>query len=550
MPISISLDAISRLDDSDQFSLARAPGGVKTTGFWHRVKCLFNIFGARQENKDTIREIKAAIDSHPVYSRMDDIKARAEVLLDQVRTDKALNARQIKGILLEIERLAGSTAPAIRERAMMSLATCTVPREWSGSARDEIINCIADQISSDRIIRMDPGRPNFRQRAQEMIDSLEDAGRRLRGPNRFPDPRLVLFCAHHLVPLIWKEDARGARTLRSDAELADRMEALRKFLAAADARAQQTNKPGLADRALKLLGGLAALPDPTGVFAPDAASGETRLENLIKTLPLSDLERFDAGALSPGKLFNDYLASRQPPAPGAAKTIRPGTPEWPKLGMPREFASFFKSLDSSSRFGEVVPYGQEADAAGDTKQAFAYRGLVFMRIPHDRPDPEHHYGFSSDGSLSKPGDLTQAKGLGRKNAEDAAATGWGDPGTHGVPTAKTLEDVFRHGTGLVDKRGGTADRLYVIDTTAFAGNTVFSWDMESAVYGNGYKQRGAEDETHGKVNCSTIPFFSVVGWVDIPPEVSAAADPDEAVRRLVQLPEEKIHYNFTYFPRN
>ena len=549
MPISISLDAINHLNDSDQFSLARAPGGVKTTGFWHRVKCLFNIFGARQENRDTIREIKLAIATHPVYSRMDDVKARASTLLDQVRTDKALNAGQIKGILLEIERLAGPTAPAIRERAVMSLATCDFPREWSSRARDEIINCIADRISSDRTIQADPGRPNFRQLEQEMIDSLEDAGRRLRGPNRFPDQRLLLFCAHHIVPLIWKEDAHGVRTLRPDAELADRMDALRKFLAAADARARETNKPELVGRALKLLGGLAALPDPDA-FAPDAASGETCLENLMKTLPLSDLDRFDAGALSPAKLFNDYLASRQAPAPGTPRAIRPGTPDWPKLGLPSEFASFFKSLDSTSRFGEVAPYGQEADAAGDMKQAFAYRGLVFMRMPHDRPDPEHHYGFSTDGSLSKPEDLTQAKGLGRKNADDAAAAGWGDPGTHGVPTAITLDDVFRHGTGLVDKREGTADRLYVIDTTAFAGNTVFSWDMESAVYENGYKQRGAEDETHGKVNCSTIPFFSVVGWVDIPPEVSAAADPDEAVQRLVQLPDANIHYNFTYFPRH
>ena len=52
----ISLDAINRLRDSDHFALSNTqPDGVKTTGFWHNIKCRFGFFGARKENRETIQ---------------------------------------------------------------------------------------------------------------------------------------------------------------------------------------------------------------------------------------------------------------------------------------------------------------------------------------------------------------------------------------------------------------------------------------------------------------------------------------------------------------
>ena len=101
---TISTD-ISRFTVSDS-------GDIQKKGFWHSVKSFFGNRAARDENAQTLAAIRQAIQAEQNYFA-DSVKQRALALLDTVRTDRAINAAQIRSIISEP---ASSTFPNSRLR--------------------------------------------------------------------------------------------------------------------------------------------------------------------------------------------------------------------------------------------------------------------------------------------------------------------------------------------------------------------------------------------------------------------------------------------------
>ncbi|MBR6021598.1 MAG: hypothetical protein IK066_04185 [Kiritimatiellae bacterium] len=325
MPISFSTarTAINNFNDDAQVIFDPKAGTFKSVSFWQKIKLFFGIPSARAQNQKTLNELEAAILNDPRLDG-DDIQDYTQELFKDIRTDRAINVSDLKGIVDGFERIAANThtQPMLKQRVMMHMAFCYFPEEL-GRCQDEITEFVADHLSRDRALQQNPGGSNIRQMTRDTLFLIRDLGRVLHGSQGAPDRRLLPIYVKHLVPLLWRVDPYGNRQLRRGTERWSRMEALSQFLVAAEARAQRANQPALVDLALRCLDGILDMPEP-GPFGFDTRSGEPKahLQSFIETVPLEDLVRIDAG-LTPVDVFNRYLAGLQQPAPAPDPAAAP-----------------------------------------------------------------------------------------------------------------------------------------------------------------------------------------------------------------------------------
>lgn len=194
----------------------------------------------------------------------------------------------------------------------------------------------------------------------------------------------------------------------------------------------------------------------------------------------------------------------------AAKPEVEAGPAMPKISSQAEFESFVGSLAVDSQYGTVSEDGEAKDVNGDMRKTFTYSGLVFRLDDRGIDHPTMKTGFTSKKDLSVPENRTEAMGLGIDFADGKGKQVkgmYGISGESGVSTAKTID-------GCIQYRHGKCT-LYVIDTTKLPKGEK-AWDMERALYGNGYKKKAGDvDETKGEVNASFIPKSAIVGWVEI-----------------------------------
>ena len=390
--MAISLTALNNFKDTDLLVFDKRSGTVKAAGFWQKVKTFFNIFGARRQNRETLAEIKSAILADFTST---DLKALATEKIDQVRGDRVIGAAEIKGILQELRQ----TSVNYKERVLMQWAAHDEYPELA-HAGPEVIKFVADRLVRDPRIHGAPAAADVPKFTREMLQEINDLVGKLRRPGTQDriDPQLVKVVAGNLDEVAWEPGRyKGDRVPRSDADVTNRMESIRLYWDAAQARARQEEDPrGFMFAAESLLDTL--LKDPE-------LKSFGHFDDLIREVPLQDLKNRDADAI-----FERLQVLQVPPPPPAPPA--PPAPELPSLPVIRkkhDLTELFFSLEPGSQVGGVVKDGAAADADGASR----YHGLVFWtdsRNPYnvslfaDQPAPN---GISASKSLD--GALQHAK---------------------------------------------------------------------------------------------------------------------------------------------
>ncbi len=113
--MSISLTTINSYAGTGGILLNAQQTGLESAGFFHRLKSFFNFGDARAKNRATLDAIRTAVLSDPRFAPAD-LQAQARHLLDGVRTDRAIDISQIKGLVKALKKLADPTNPAALDR--------------------------------------------------------------------------------------------------------------------------------------------------------------------------------------------------------------------------------------------------------------------------------------------------------------------------------------------------------------------------------------------------------------------------------------------------
>ena len=238
--MSFSLNAINSYAGNGGILLNAQQTGLESAGFVHRLKSFFNMGDARAKNAATLNAIRTAVLSDPRFAPAD-LQAQAQRLLDDVRTDRAIDAWRIRGLVRALNRLADTTNPAALDRrvdlhmAAVGLSPdCTkyaseVTRlaklrarqiAAAGNAVDiaDIVGKAIDTLKTAFVNAVGDEEPKNR---------LADPGDRLA---KRVDPRLADFAGRHL-----RMFAVGANhRLRSDEEVADLVRLTAQFYAYAN----------------------------------------------------------------------------------------------------------------------------------------------------------------------------------------------------------------------------------------------------------------------------------------------------------------------------
>ena len=117
----ISLDTISRFNGTGNVLLNTSGTDLESVGVKQSLKSFFNVGDARDRNNTTMSAIRDAVFNDPRFKSRD-LKDRAKLLLDGVRTDRAIDASRIKGIVKELLALVDGTDSALNKRVDLHLA--------------------------------------------------------------------------------------------------------------------------------------------------------------------------------------------------------------------------------------------------------------------------------------------------------------------------------------------------------------------------------------------------------------------------------------------
>ena len=101
----LSLDALRNFGGNDRLLVDARSGAVLSENRLQRFKSFFNIGDARQKNAETLSMIHHAFLNDPRFSS-GELQREVARLLNQVRTDRALGAAQIRNIVDTMFKLA------------------------------------------------------------------------------------------------------------------------------------------------------------------------------------------------------------------------------------------------------------------------------------------------------------------------------------------------------------------------------------------------------------------------------------------------------------
>ena len=131
----VTLDTISRFGGTGKMLLDAQGTGLESAGVMHRLKSFFNFGDARAKNAATLNAIRSAVLSDPRFAPAD-LQAQAQRLLDDVRTDRAIDASQIKGLVKALKKLAENCQEPLPESAADDLREFIVQLKDKGFVAD------------------------------------------------------------------------------------------------------------------------------------------------------------------------------------------------------------------------------------------------------------------------------------------------------------------------------------------------------------------------------------------------------------------------------
>ena len=217
----ITLDTIIKFAGTDKMLVNAQGTGFESVGIAQRLKSFFNIGDARKRNIDTMSAIRGAIYNDPRF-RTADLSEHVQRLLDEVSTDRAIDATRIKSIAKELKSLADrdSTA-ALDKRVELHLAAGVLPDELRGCVEkhmDQVLfiakqrtRKVADDVATAAIVL--DGSVDTSKLVVDVAGSVMDVARHCQSAiyeiSQVPDANtknLVDFIGKHLNEFVLKED--------------------------------------------------------------------------------------------------------------------------------------------------------------------------------------------------------------------------------------------------------------------------------------------------------------------------------------------------------
>ena len=131
MPLNI--DSIRSFKPNQSILLNAQNQSLQKAGLGHSIGMYFKKSSAIARNEATVEAIRHAILDNPAYIG---VKAQANELLDQIRTDVKINAAQIQTILQKLDALAtpAEQRALLIERFTLHLAARDLPPGWAAQA--------------------------------------------------------------------------------------------------------------------------------------------------------------------------------------------------------------------------------------------------------------------------------------------------------------------------------------------------------------------------------------------------------------------------------
>ena len=299
--MAITLNTIRHFSGTDRMLLDAQGNGFQSVGVSQRLKSFFGMGDARAKNAETLREIHNAFLNDPSFATRD-LRLQATRLLEQVRTDRAIDAKRILGIMHEMDRLAANSVPILEERAAMHLAAVGIPRELKDFADDvkelarmHVVDGAAASAAANN------GVVDVAKLVKEATDICLHAVLSVSDGIRQPDPKLYDFVGRHLKQFVM----RGDNSFRSMDEVARRVQETCNFYRnatrEADGHLRDGHMPGPLnageETALKELNvwprtkAAFTFIDTVGTFVP--ASLFAKVRDYVAKVPLHDLIHLD-----------------------------------------------------------------------------------------------------------------------------------------------------------------------------------------------------------------------------------------------------------------
>ena len=140
--MALNIDSIRNFAGTGSIMLDQQGTGVEKSAL-QRFTSFFNIGDARMKNAETLTAIHHAILNDPRFAAQD-IQSEAARLLSQVRTDRAIDAAKIKGIIQTLDNLLLNTEAAVKERVTLRLAA-KMP-DWAAGHEREVAGVVLAHV--------------------------------------------------------------------------------------------------------------------------------------------------------------------------------------------------------------------------------------------------------------------------------------------------------------------------------------------------------------------------------------------------------------------
>ena len=279
--MALTIDSIRNFAGNGSVTFDLQNDGLRS-GMLQKFRSFFNIGNARQQNADTLVAIHHAIANDPRFAAPD-VQAEAARLLSQVRTDRAIGAAQIKGIVQTLDSLTLDTEASVRARVTARLAATMPP--WAAGYEKEVSHVVILHVTKGKTADTSYSALDVVGRMQEALARIDLA---LTYAGDDPDLREILLST--LERTMRNYDS----TLASEETVRQRVDTFREDLARLDACAQRSADPA----AVKKLGVeyIQMLGKPVHPGVIDA------LDDFVRNLPAKPL-----GALTPQSTGSEII---------------------------------------------------------------------------------------------------------------------------------------------------------------------------------------------------------------------------------------------------
>ena len=517
MPLTV--DTIRNLTVTGNESLVfNESGGLKSVSD-------FSIGDARPKNDETLRAIRDAISIDPRFASKVDVQAEATRLLNQVRTDRAIGAAQIKDIVQHLDSLAQKTEAVVKERVTAHLAAA-MPKWANESHRDKFLAAAQKYVlahsdgkevvtplnefllhvgMASSLLTSEEERGTFFSNLDKSIVTIThpETGKEF---SRLQLPIPTIRNAGDLKAYLngMAEEAKDTTDWAVRGEVRELGEEDAREIPVGDAASKQCksyNFEGLVFRSTDLQRGF---HDERGLVSVNPLTMQDARDRLAQAE--SEVARFESEVAQAEAEFNHAQAEAEQAetevsqfeseVKKAKDELEKAKDDWAKLSKAKsKFDGAKTRLD-----------GAEAKLNGAWE-----RGAQALR----RKDDAEHALSCAKGKVDAARKASEkvTKEDCDKNQLEAMGFGeaFGATGKSGLSCCDQWTGSLQYAGGAYPDGSPCPSRMYIIDTRKLDPDQR-AYYMPDAVLRNGLQNT---DQTGGEVNITRVPLKAIVGWVEI-----------------------------------